>query len=683
MKNKLPNYLKKGSTIFIVVALLVALFLFFGGFLKYSTSRRYTTGKLNKSYLIRELSYSIATLAAHQIKETEIKNKSGRLYKQLSLPTSQMKSEESQNLQLSSDLSNLLKKLIAENPCFSDLNYNVEWQVKKDSFKPLTDAYPREKFGKLFIRITTNYKLAGAKDLLQENYIYALKTRVTANIIPVLSRFSLYIKDAVCGGAEDRFNKVETDMYGNLLNSTFRPWIVDNGNVGNTNFPVRFSDLLESPVGLIYLGGGKIVLGNCRGWNNVGMYGEGFHLMSEGRGDGFYTTSYINKMAIINWETGLCNDLSDNSTKFWWELIKDGYDVISRRNSIFRLMGTDKFRSPTLVFGDVSALTLCAKAFKEGNNFFGPLPYVNNQARFLDICSGGSEDFDIGYFKSVVGNITREKYNSEYASHMMEIPYNRSLSYIVTNHKNPQPMKSGVIAQSDYLYDFINGKALTRGLTNKIPAPYGNIYSDIADLNEMRKLLAKIEIPGNRVLKTLELKKGEKLLDRLRLEGYLQSNKLDINGWLYIKTKASIIIDKNLLLMSHGGLVFEQANVELKGSINCGSDKFLLHLVTLNGNIKIAEHVGGELYVSLVAAGNESNTGQIKLIGTNNSICPIIMGNVAMERLSKDGLNNYTARGLNIKYNKELAALPKKTSDNMSEKSLLMFGIETEAKLVE
>ena len=199
----------------------------------------------------------------------------------------------------------------------------------------------------------------------------------------------------------------------------------------------------------------------------------------------------------------------------------------------------------------------------------------------------------------------------------------------------------------------------------------------------MQKILSKIGIPGNRTLKTLELKKGETLLARLKTECFLQANKLDINGWLYIKSKEKVIIDKNLQLSSHGGLVFENNDVELKNTINGGTNNYLLHLVTLNGNIEIADNVGSEIFVSLVAAGNSPDAGQVKFPGTINSSLPVIMGNIAMERLPKDALNNSSARGVSIKYNKELAALPGKTSDNMSEKSLLMFGMGAEVKFVE
>ncbi len=657
----------------------MALFLFFGGFLKYSTGRRFTTGKLNKAYLARELSFAVATLAAHHLKEIEIKNSESELYKQLALPIEQMKTQVIETIQFSGDLQKLLKKLIEGNSGLNNLSCSVQWRLDQSCFKNLIKSYPREKNGRIFIPVTLTYQQPGTSGTISEDYLYAVNIKVTANIVPILSRFSFYIKDAVCGEGEDRFNLVHTDMYGNLKGSTYRPWVFDNGNVNSSSFPTRFSEIMESPIGLIYLGGGKVVLGACRGWNIVGKYGEGFHLLAEGRGDGLYTTGFIDNMALLNWETGLCNDISDDASRYWWEMIKDGYDDMSKRNSLMRLMGTDMLRSPTLVFGNVYSRTFCAKAFKEGNDFFGPLPYVNNQARFEDICSGGSEDFDIGYFKSVVGNISRSDYNSKYASTLMEVPYNRALSYIVTNHKNPKPMKSGIIPSSDPLYDFIEGKAFSKGIADKIPAPYSTIYSDVSDLGEMKTMLEKIGVPGERALKTLVLKKGEKLLNRLQQEGFLRQNKLDINGWLHIQTSDKLVIDQALQLSSHGGIVCEKGNIELRSTIG-GSDK-LLHLVALDGNIDV--DVGGELNVSLIAAGSGSDCGQVRFPGTVNSNLPVIRGNIAMQRLVKGSLATNAARGVEVKYRKELAALPGKTAENMSEKALLMFGIDSEPELIE
>lgn len=661
----------------------MALFLFFGGFLKYTTRRRHSTGRLNKSFFARELSYSLATLAAHYLKEIEFKKNDGDLFKQLEKPVADLEDELSGNIDFTGKLATVKNKLFQGNASLNNLSADVSWLIRKENFSPLIEAYPREKIGKILIPVDISYQAPGSKETIEENYVYALQVKVVANLIPVLSRFTLYVNDALCGDEAERFNLVTNDMYGKLKNSNYRPWVLDNGNAGSSSFPARFSEIINSPLGLVYMGGGKIVLGNCRGWNIPGEYGEGFHLLAEGRGDGLYTTGFIGDMALLNWETGLCDDTSDSASKFWYELIRDGFADQVKKSSIFRLMGTDLIKSPTLVFGDVYSLTLCAKAFKEGTDFYGPLPFCGSQARLDDISAGGSEDFDIGHFSDVVGNISLDTYNSDYASSLTEVPYNRALSYIITNYQNPDPMDSGIISTSDPLYDFIKGEAIDSGAAEAIPDPYSNIFSDVSDLNEMKKILEKLQIPGARAIKTIELNDGEKLLNRLKNEGFLDGNELDLNGWLYVKSDSGFEIENGLQLKSHGGIILEKGNIQLSNYIKSDTGEFILHLVTLDGNIELSSGVGGDMNVSLVAAGDGSGKGQVKFSGSANSNLPTINGNVAMQRLANGSLNSSAARGVEIKYFKELAALPDRSADDMSEKPLLMFSLKEEPELLE
>jgi hypothetical protein len=54
-----------------------------------------------------------------------------------------------------------------------------------------------------------------------------------------------------------------------------------------------------------------------------------------------------------------------------------------------------------------------------------------------------------------------------------------------------------------------------------------------------------------------------------------------------------------------------------------------------------------------------------------------------MQRLANGSLNSSAARGVEIKYFKELAALPDRSADDMSEKPLLMFSLKEEPELLE
>jgi hypothetical protein len=244
-------------------------------------------------------------------------------------------------------------------------------------------------------------------------------------------------------------------------------------------------------------------------------------------------------------------------------------------------------------------------------------------------------------------------------------------------------MNSGIIPVSDPLYDFIEGKAVTKGFADKIPEPYASMYSDISNLNNMKKILSKIGVPGERAIRSLELKIDENLVERLAIEGFLKDGKLDINGWLHIKSNKEIVLENSLELLSHGGIVVEGADIIIENTVKGGADNFLLHLVALNGNIDVDSSVGGELSVSLIAAGDSSDKGQVRFKGDINSNLPIIKGNLAMAKLNKSNFAQNVSRGVEVKYSPELSALPGKISEEMSEKALLMFGIETKPELLE
>ncbi len=670
----------------IIGGIILALLISFGAFIKYSTSRQYATKKLNKVLLAREFSSALASLACHQLKGKEIKNLSGKLVEALAKPLASMAEKTSDPIVYNDALKGVISKLELANSELRDLDYNVSWVVQKSDFAPVLKAYPREKTGIIRIPILISYKAPGSEDKITEDYLYSIEVKAVANLIPVLSKFTLYVQDALCGEDSDRFNQTLTDAYGNLNGGSFKPWVLDNG--GGSTLPDRFSDAVKSLRGLVYLGGGRIVLGIARGWNVPGKYSEGFHLLAEGRGNGLYTTGYVGPMALMNWETGLCNtDPTDDASVFWYDFIKSGFADMSRRNSIFRLMGTDAIRAPTVVFGDVLARTLCARSYRESSANFGPLPYTHSNEQFDDFISGDSEEFDISYFYNQMvlssGALSRSEYNARYASCLTEEPYNRSLGYMITNFKIPRPLESGVIAASDPLADFIAGKALLKGFAHRIPDPFSSIYGDVKDLKSINALLSRMQIPGDRSICTIALNKDEKLLSALERNDFLSKGKLDLNGWIYIKTAERVTIDDSLRLQSHGGIVLEEGNIEIKNSIRADGGDFMLNLVALNGSIIIDSSLGGELDVALTASGDSSDSGQVKFAGNSSSAITKVNGNIAMLRLGAGSLSIAAARGVEISYRKSLAALPGQESDEGSEKDLLMFNLDSNPKLVD
>jgi hypothetical protein len=100
------------------------------------------------------------------------------------------------------------RRLESANSELYELAWRVGWEVRKVDFKPVTAAYPREKIGLIRIPIVIEYRAPASLEKITEEYVYTISTRVAANLVPVLSRFTLYVKDARSGEDEERFNKI-------------------------------------------------------------------------------------------------------------------------------------------------------------------------------------------------------------------------------------------------------------------------------------------------------------------------------------------------------------------------------------------------------------------------------------------------------------------------------------------
>jgi len=673
---------RRGSVAVMVGGIVLALLIFFGAFIKYSSSRQYATRRLNRILLAREFSSALANLACHHLKEKEIHNLSGKLVKALEKPLSGMSGSSSDRIVFPPFIMQLVKRLEAANSELLEVSWQVGWEVRKDDFKPITPAYPREKIGLIRIPVVVEYLAPASREKITEEYLYTINLKVVANLVPVLSKFTLYVKDSRSGENEERFNLAVNDEHGKLLENTYAPWVLKH--TADSNFPATFADIVKSSRGLVYMGGGRVNLGLARGWSD-GPYGEGFHLLGEGRRDGFYKIGQLGPMALLNCETGLCKtDLNNADSISWYDLIKSGYAEMSTKASIFKLFGSDQERSPTLVFGSPVARTICGKAYRESHENYGPLPYTYDDGQFEDYKTAGGEDFDISYFINNYADqnngavLSRSQYNREFASCLIEVPYNRALGYILTNYSTAWPLDSGRVSPSDPLHDFISGRALENGLNEKIPAPYSGIYDDIDNLSSMKALLDKIDIPGRRAMAEIVVPRGEKFTTLLQKRGYLGGDKkLDLNGWLHVKApEGKIVIDESLRLISHGGVVLDEGNIEIKNSVRADGGKFLLNLVARRGNILIDSSVNGELDIGLIAAGEGSDAGQVKFAGPGSSSPVTVNGNVAMQRIAAGTIAGSCARGVRIDYAEELAALPQQSAEAGSEKPLLMFSFE-------
>lgn len=687
MTSFLPSS-KRASIAVITIGLLLALMIFFGALIQTTTRRQYSARRLTKILLAREFSHSLALLACHQLKNVELQEgeiNSGSIVEALARPFDQMPNTDSGVIALDNSLNDLVRYLKQFNTELDELSYNIQWVVNREDFRPISTAYPREKKGYIRLPVAVTYRLPGSKESITENYLYTVQTTVSANMVPVLSKFTLYINDALAGEDADRFNIVVNDNQGNVKNeSQFKTWILNNGIVNYDGF-INLEDLVSSPRGLIYLGGGRINLGLSRAWNPMGTEGEGFHFYAEGRGLGFRTFDRIgNDIYIVGMDTGLADlNPGDPHSVFWHGLISEGFANPSQYSSLFRLFGNDFDRTPTLVFGDVYSKTLLGRAFRSiSTNIGNPLPYAGSEEQFQAYISGlGEEEFEIWAFHDAYrdnyGSLDVNTYNEQFASCLIEQSYNRALGYIITNHQNPWPLDSGLI--SNCLSQFISDEAIENKTAHDIPEPFNVIYDDINDLTDMTRLLFDEDDKplANLLVKissTITIGENQTLNEALERAGFLNGNDLDLNRWIEVNSDSTIVVDENINLVTHGGIIIPEGDIRIRNQITSDSDK-IVNIVALNGNIIIDSSFGGTLDAGLTAYGSGANSGQVRLEGSVNAPPITINGNIAMRRLS-NSLDMTAARGIQLNYHTDLAALPMMSNDEGSEHPLLMFAIQ-------
>jgi hypothetical protein len=675
---KLQNF-RSGSVAVMMIGIFVALIILFVGFLHFSTSRQYSTKRLNRILLAREFSSALATLTCDQLQQRELKNNSSKLLKGLSFPMNLMPATQQQNFEFDNSLETVIDRLKASNSELQDVTYKINWEIRKKDFVNLSSAYPREKMGFIRIPIAVSYKKPASNESITENYLYIINIKVVANLVPVLSKFTLYIKNALSGEDSERFNLVQNDRNGNLIvDNKFRPWVLNNGCV-NEPFPGKFSDAVKSCRGLVYLGGGELKLSLARSFEPASRYAEGFQLRDEGRDTGFVTIDQIGQtLYVIQIEAGLAfPDINDANDMAWHNLIAGGYDKMAETSSLLKLFGTQAERSPTLVFGKVKSRTLAARVFKDTNGgYSNPLPVIATEEHYENAHSGVADVDDISHFYNervaALGSLSRDEYNEQYASALIENPYNRALGFIASNYNEKWPLNGNSIDAP--LKKFVSDEAIQSGLANKIPEPFNTIYGNVSNLSSLSEMLANLKIAEKRSSVKISLEENEKLLEAFSNLELFKGDMLDLNCWVYLKSENTVTIDQSVRLVSHGGIVLEKGDIRIANRIKSQTGKHFLTLITLDGNIIIDSSIGQELDLSLIAAGTNPDKGQVKFEGSINSQLPVINGNVVMQRLND--LENNAARGVKINYRPDLAALPQQMSPDTSEKPLLMYRLE-------
>ena len=417
---------KKGNVVLVTVGVLGALIVTLGFLVKTTTSRMNTTKRVSDSLYVQDIANSLAILSINYLKENP-----GDLIDYLSKPLDELvdsgKKEDLKD-RLNSDVKNLntgksILDTVKDKSSVKKLEIEkLFWEIKKDEFSGIpvgeteNKPYTREKTGVIHIRMEISYlppglpekDAKGNKNIKTEIYDYVSEVKVVANILPVLSKFNLYIDDTLDMGDDfEKFNVVKTKDDGNLNSFDYKPWVLKNHSDKFLDFEkfATYNSLITSDRGLVFLGNSKkkpiklrIAYGNFGAEEteenddnskatpeDKGLFGEGFRSFWEEDDDGspvyHRTLSWLGNSsnpqigAILEGTIGFCTDTTDYSTygendfrfypSVWEKTDADEYGDIASNSSIFRLYGTDGYgKSPTLVLGFVDEKYISERIFK-------------------------------------------------------------------------------------------------------------------------------------------------------------------------------------------------------------------------------------------------------------------------------------------------------------------------------
>jgi len=671
----------------VVAVIIVTLLLTSGWLYKFTVMQRGLARRALETRIAKNIAQGLAVLSLQKIAREELTNPGSELSDYLSKPLSGMGDLSRQGLFLEQGATSLAPVLAPLLEPLADLgtySYSVAYEAKQQDFSPcgLNAKFPREKRGLLHLHVAVSYGKHNGPSIIEE-YHYVAPLKVVAALVPVLSKFTLYVENAQEGNPF-RFNLVSTDQNGSLSpTSSAKPFILDNG--GENRVDSTLAEFVRKERGLVYLGGGPIVLNLARGWGSNPEFGEGFHLFEKGRGDGLYTIDWKGHMALLNWDQGICIPPAAGAGRDWFEFVEKSPQADQCKvNSIFRLFGTDTRISPTLVLGQVYRGMICARAFKSIQTpppfMPGFLPYIKDQAVWDTSCQDDPPEgyqplkpfVDMTELKSMGASQQMSKYQETYASNYVSSqPFDLGLAFMATNNRHAFPLQGSFGAGDDLATLMKANPAPSAELTKTIPAEY-RILDGVTSLESMQAFLDGMAVPGERAAWVVPAGEAGDPLVKLKRRGLVLSDGsslgLDLNGWVYLEGQNTLTLDQNVQVVSNGGIVLEKGNIVIRKPIRAGDR--ILQLVTRDGFIRV-EGFFGDVEASLVAG-----KGKV-VIGPGAK--PVIKGSVAMASFDIPS----SAQGGTFKYNPALSARPGATTDAESEKGLLTFSLDPNPLLVQ
>ena len=349
------NKSKKGNITIVVVAVFTVLTIVLGSFIKTSINRSHNTKIASDTLYTKEIANSIAVLTVHflksQLRNSNSNNPFATRVKKLFSATYNSCNGQGFDIRVDDiDIrvqNNNLIRILEGGSDLKDVkvkNIHCSLENVRPLNAPESNPYTREKIGNLIITFDINYKKAGASKT--ETYRFSTDFKVVANLLPVLSKFTLYIenllKDFNDPNAREpkpylMYNVISTDINGQLTNREgVKPWVLNNvgeSEEDNTNRskPKTYKELVEDARGFVYLGGGEadsehhIQLGIAFSdpeTDGVSPLGEDFHFYKKlGEGDYIKNSGLWNQnpddeqIGVAN--IGLCNDQDEAYQEYW------------------------------------------------------------------------------------------------------------------------------------------------------------------------------------------------------------------------------------------------------------------------------------------------------------------------------------------------------------------------------
>ncbi|NLI76456.1 MAG: hypothetical protein GX442_08445 [Candidatus Riflebacteria bacterium] len=668
---------RRGSTVFLIafgiLVLLAMVAAFFSHFMK---STRAQTHRLGESRLMAQVARALAVLATHKIQYDLLDPAGGDdgLRTWLAGPLAEMPRGYGEfplelvggRVDFQAAVDALTVPIREQGP----FRFRITFAARAADFQGLSKL-PAEKVGVLRLTIVTTLKET------EEEFHFQCPIRVTAAVVPGVSKFSLFVEDAATDEAGQpapwQYNLVSANPDGQLKSSAVQPLVLRNGPRLDPG-SIEWGSFFRKRVGLVYLGGGPLYLNMARGESRAGEFGEGrWFFETRNRDqlwDGLYAVrdfSTPQTCQLMEWHKPVADERGDTLHGFFFEAIADTPEAkYMRFSSIFRLFGTDVDLSPTLVIGKVFRSAILLRAvIPVPNTDDGPIPplflkYFNDTHKWRDalnrqVCYSANETFpsiatfarDALGLSATVSDL--EKYQREYASRAGLAPYNISLAYYTTNNTIANPFTQ---ISDTRLRDRM---ASSSAVLDQLPEEFGAVLDGQGRTGvRLDGFLQSLDPARGRPTWVVEMADPGQLFKPggpLHRRGLWHPNRgeLDPKGWIVLQGRApaSGLVLPRMKLLSNGGLVLEEGDILIKetidGDLDPARDPLVLQVVARKGSITVKAPTGRRVDVALAAAQ------RVRLEGG-----PHLRGGVAMKRYE---IRNASSAAL-LEYNPALAVLP-------------------------